>query len=143
MKRVASILWLSIGLVAVSVLDGHAQQSFPLICRGGGQMKTRAHAGNAQHTFNILGLFFTKANRPAGPRGRNLTPGQCSWVDRGLRANEPDILQREVGPAVNSAPWFADMKNPAKFWIFDVFNTNQGVMKITRARPQGAIDDQQ
>jgi hypothetical protein len=59
-----------------------------------------------------------------------------------MRANEPDILQQEVGRTVNSAPWFADMKNPAKFWIFDVFNTNQGVMKITRARPQGAIDNQ-
>ena len=142
MKRVVSILGLLIGLVAVSVLGGNAQQSFPLICRGGVEMKTRAHSGNAQHTFNILGLFFTKANRPAGPRGRNLAPGQCSWVDRGMRTNEPDILQQEVGPTVNSQPWFADMKNPAKFWIFDVFNTNQGVMKITRARPQGAIDNQ-
>ena len=142
MRRTRLIV-LVVGLVvAVSVLDVNAQQSFPLICRGGGGMKTRAHAGNAQHTFNILGLFFTKANRSAGSRGRNLTPGQCSWVDRGMRANEPDILQKEVGPAVNSAPWFADLKNPAKFWIFDVFNTNQGVMKITRARPQGAIDDQ-
>jgi len=141
MKRAAALLWISIGLVAVAVPAGHAQQSFPLVCRGGPEMRTRAHTGNTQHTFNILGLFFTKANRPAGSRGRNLAPGQCSWVDRGMRTNEPDILQQEVGPAVNSAPWFADMKNPGKFWIFDVFNTNQGVMKITRARPQGAIDD--
>ena len=68
MKRIASILWLSIGLVAVSVLDGHAQQSFPLLCRGGSQMRTRAHAGNAQHTFNIpLGLVFTESEPSCRP----------------------------------------------------------------------------
>ena len=109
----------------------------PAACRGGGSMRSRSHSGNAQHTYNILGLFFDKGNRAAG---LGLAPGQCSWLDRGMRNGEPDILQQEVRPNVTSALWFQDMKNPSKYWTFNVFNTNQGVMKVTGAFPGRRLD---
>jgi hypothetical protein len=90
-------------------------------------MRFHAHAGNVQHSFNILGLFFTKGTRPAGSA---LAPGQCSWFDRGMSNNEPDILQEEVPPNVNAAPWFQELRDPSKFWTFNVFNTNQ--LKLDR-----------
>src|SRR5262249_53360290 len=96
----------------------------------------------ASLAYNILGLFFTAGTRPAGPRGRDLAPGQCSWVDRGFRPGEPTILQMEVAPNVTSQLWFRELKDPKNRWTFYVFNTNQGVMKITHAERTGAIDDQ-
>jgi len=136
-----SILALSMTALCFIATLAAEPQSFPLVCRGGPGMRTMAHAGNTEHTFNILGLFFTPGSRRAGPKGKDLQPGQCSWVDRGFREGEPSILQERVGPNVTRAAWFADMKNPDKVWIFSVFNTNQGVMQITHAIAADAIDD--
>jgi hypothetical protein len=94
-------------------------------------MRFSTHSGNTQHTYNILGLFFQKGTRATGPNGAQLAPGQCSWLDRGMRSNEPDILQEEVGPNITSAPWFNNLRQPGGCWRFDVFNTNQGVLKVT------------
>ncbi|MCQ6563992.1 hypothetical protein [Paenibacillus mendelii] len=117
-----------------------AYQSFPLLCRGGGTMSFRSHAGDVQGTFNILGLFFNKGTRPAG---LGLAPGECSWLDRGMSNNEPDILQQNVPSNVMSAPWFIDLRDPGKYWTFHVYNTNQGFLKVTQAypgRPRTPID---
>jgi hypothetical protein len=133
---ICSIL-LGIIVLGSAIPPVHAAQSFPLLCRGGGTMQFRSHAGNGAGTFNILGLFFNKGTRPAG---LGLAPGQCSWLDRGMRGNEPDILQQDVPANVTSAPWFSDLRNPGKFWTFQVFNTNQGVMKVTAAHPGRRID---
>jgi hypothetical protein len=120
--------------------DSRAQQTFPLVCRGGSSMRFASHSGNAQHTYNILGLFFKKGTRATGPDGAQLAPGQCSWLDRAMRTNEPDILQEQVGPNVTSAPWFDNLKKSTGCWRFDVFNTNQGVLKVTSQRPCKSID---
>jgi hypothetical protein len=132
MFRAIVFVWLSAFVVAATVQHAVAQQSYPLLCRGGGSMGYQAAPGNEQHTFNILGLFFAKGNRPAG---LGLAPGQCSWLDRGMSDDEPDILQQEVPANVDSAPWFKDLQDPNLYWTFNVFNTNQGVMKVTEAYP--------
>ena len=116
------------------------QESYPLICRGGPSLRFQSHAGNTQHTFNIVGLFFTRGSRAAGPDGRTLAPGHCAWVDRGVRADEPDILQKEVAANVTSQVWVKALKDSKMFWTFYVFNTGQGVMKITRDKPTRSID---
>lgn len=137
MFRPVLLICLSAFAVAASVQHGSAQESYPLLCRGGGGMGFEAAPGNEQHTFNILGLFFAKGTRPAG---LGLDPGQCSWLDRGMGDDEPDILQQEVPANVSSAPWFSDLKDPNLYWTFNVFNTNQGVMKVTGAHPGRSID---
>lgn len=141
MKFATLLLSTTALLLGDSARIATAQTSYPLICRGGPSMRFLAHEGNVQHTYNILGLFFTAGTRPAGPRGRDLAPGQCSWVDRGFRPGEPDILQQEVAANVTSQPWFRELKNPAIRWTFYVYNTRQGVMKITRASRTGSIDE--
>ena len=141
MHRTCVLVVVPFLLVVVCLRESVAQQSFPLVCRGGGRMTMRSHAGNVQHTFNILGLFFEKGTRGTTPGNfLRLAPGQCSWVDRGMRNGEPDILQQEVGPGVNSQPWFNVLKTSNGCWIFEVFNTNQGVMKVTSNRPCRSID---
>ncbi|ANN31994.1 hypothetical protein A9498_10065 [Bacillus thuringiensis serovar coreanensis] len=114
-------------------------QSFPLVCRGGGAMSFKCHVGNDEGTYNILGLFFKKGARSAGS---GLNPGEGSWLDRGMWDNEPDILQQEVPANVTEAPWFIDLRDPNKYWTFYVYNTNQGVLKVTNAQPgPGVIND--
>ena len=44
-------------LVVVFLRESVAQQSFPLVCRGGGRMTMRSQAGNAQHAFNPTTTF--------------------------------------------------------------------------------------
>jgi hypothetical protein len=48
-------------------------QSYPLLVRGGGSLRFQSHAGDTQGSFNILGIFFNKGNRPAG---LGLAPGE-------------------------------------------------------------------
>ena len=132
-----SLIVATLFLAAVFPSDGYEQQTYPLLCRGGGTMKSQAHAGDTQHTYNILGLFFTKSARPAQS---GLSPGECSWYDRGMNSKEPDILQQKVGKNVTSVPWFAGLKNPGTYWIFDVFNNGQGVLEIVANRSKNGID---
>lgn len=135
------LVMLSMGSVVCGLATiSYGQQSYPLICRGGPSLRFQSHAGNTQHTFNILGLFFQRGFRAAGPDGRTLAPGQCAWVDRGVQSGEPDILQQDVSANVTSQPWMNALKNPNTFWVFTVFNTGQGVMKITGSRPPHGID---
>jgi hypothetical protein len=51
---------------------------FPLRCLG--------KAGRASTSGKNLIVDFIPAN---GPAGGGLQPGQCSWLDRALRPNEP------------------------------------------------------
>jgi hypothetical protein len=111
-------------------------QDFPLICRGGASMRFKAAKGNVDHTFNILGLFFDKGTRPAR---LGLAPGHCSWIDRGMSAAEPDILQQEVGPNVTSALWFRELKDPARYWTFRVHTTPAGVLLVSFAEPRSNL----
>jgi len=137
MNTTRSLIALTLLFAATFPTDGYAQQTYPLLCRGGGTMKSQSHPGDTQHTYNILGLFFTKGARPAGA---GLSPGECSWYDRGMNSKEPDILQQKVGKNVTSAPWSEALKNPSTYWIFDVFNSGQGVLEITGNRPKNGID---
>lgn len=63
------------------------QQSFPLTCRGGGSLSITNEGRN-----NVR-INFQKAS---GPVTAGIKPGQCTWLDRALRAGEEPIL-RDTG----------------------------------------------
>ena len=67
------------------------QQSYELRCRGGG-LRFNSTAGSTsssgEQMMNVT-VDFSAGTQAAGGRGENLKPGQCSWVDRGLRNGEP------------------------------------------------------
>ncbi|RFT65680.1 hypothetical protein D0U04_18185 [Bacillus clarus] len=106
------------------------RQSYPLVVRGGGGLSFSVHPGTEQGEFNILELFFRGGQRPAT---LGLAPGEGSWVDRGLRENEPTIIHQWVPAGVTSARWFNDLRDPNKYWTFYVYNTGQGVMRVTHS----------
>ncbi|PYI90148.1 MAG: hypothetical protein DME97_18310, partial [Verrucomicrobia bacterium] len=49
------------------------QQSYPLVCRGGGGLVTGIAPGERN-----IGFTFVRGTKPAG---EGLAPGECSWAD--------------------------------------------------------------
>jgi hypothetical protein len=64
-------------------------QSYPLICRGAPSLEIVAAASDSWD----VGFTFTRGTKPAG---EGLAPGECSWVDRAMRADEPNRLYQNV-----------------------------------------------
>ncbi|MGM1049417.1 MAG: hypothetical protein ACQEXX_25230 [Bacillota bacterium] len=111
------------------VVEGTGQSwYFPLLVRGSHTMQISSHPGDEQGSYYILGLFFNKVTHPAG---LGLNPGEGSWLDRGMSYNEPDIIQQNLQTGLPPfSPWMVDLKDPNKYWIFECYNTNQGVLKV-------------
>jgi hypothetical protein len=78
-----------VSLLTIGAPPAHAQGTFPLQCRGGGQANMKYDSDEK----TIYARF-----RPApGPAGNGLAPGQCSWLDRAFRPGEPSqICQRNI-----------------------------------------------
>ena len=90
-----SLLGFLVACVAASAAS--ASQSYPMICRGGGTLSVN-NALTATPTKTSLvmqssaDVFFTKSAKAAGAQGENLSPGECSWVDRPINNSEPSAL---------------------------------------------------
>ncbi len=83
---------LALGVVYVAADFAEAQaapRSYPMTCRGGGQMRSRVimHK-NGRAT---LAIRFQKGTAGAGTRAPSA--GQCTWIDRGMRPGEPRVLK--------------------------------------------------
>jgi hypothetical protein len=85
-----------------------------------------------------------------------LTPGQCSWVDRGFRPGEPTQIRLEIvsfaqqqqalhGSPVDRTPTAAERYPDAQnvpqylsssdhYWSFWVYNTSNGYLQSTSHR---------
>ena len=106
-----------------------AEQSFPLTCRGGGDLKFFFN----QDRDDIV-IQFKKGVTGVGTGG-TLSPGECSWIDRGFRPDEPfHILHKGVrgfgiswiGNQVKeitstNAPYLKDLRDSNKTFIFQVY----------------------
>lgn len=75
-----------------------AEKSYPMVCRGGGQMSAhlvKSTERDIAGTWTVLDIKFSKA-RNAGT-GSKPGPGECAWMDRPVGGNEPSILELRVG----------------------------------------------
>lgn len=110
-------------------------ESYPLVCRGGGG-SVAGIAPERQLVFK-----FARGTKPAG---EGLAPGECSWLDRGMREGEPDSLYQQVAEGSESlktggtlAPehrWFEELRSEDNYWTFDVYNDGRGRLVVTGAR---------
>jgi len=74
------------------------QQSYELRCRGGG-LKFNSTPGRSLPTgeqMMNMTVNFVAGTQGASGAGTSLNPGQCSWVDRGLRKGEPTQIRLEI-----------------------------------------------
>lgn len=84
-KAVFTIAALCVGLSAASSVHAQSGPYYPMICRGGGDL--RMSISQLPDGRNIVELMFDKAAR--GYRRGALGPGQCTWTDRALNRREP------------------------------------------------------
>lgn len=135
-----------------------AQQSYELRCRGGG-LKFNSTPGSTSSSGDQMmnmTVDFTAGTQAAGGRAENLKPGQCSWVDRGLRNGEPTQIRFEIvyfaqqqqarhGSPVDRSPIAAENYPDAQnvpqylssgdhYWSFWVYNTGNGYLQSTRQK---------
>lgn len=134
------------------------QQSYELRCRGGG-LKFKSTPGSTsssgEQMMNMT-VDFTGGTQAAGGRAENLRPGQCSWVDRGLRNGEPTQVHLEIvyfaqqqqarhGSPVDRSPTAAENYPDAQnvpqyltsgdhYWSFWVYNSGNGYLQSIRQK---------
>lgn len=139
------------GLVGVSVLAATfqvfsgseaalTQQSYPLVCRGGGSLVTGAAPGEQN-----IGFTFVRGTKPAGATGEGLAPGECSWADRAMYSNEPDRVSQHIeegseslrvgGALAGENRWYEELHSADSYWTFMVANNGRGQLIATSARP--------
>lgn len=63
------------------------QQSYTLVCRGGGTMEGSYLNTPSRHSFSVT---FNKSAYSSSKRQPQ--QGECAWIDRPLRENEPSSL---------------------------------------------------
>ena len=82
--------------------------SYPLVCRGGGEMSFDYMPSSDLSDEPQVWISFTPAVQGVGMDRENVTtlqPGECSWLDRAISPAEPQT-NRGFGPALNSRSIF-------------------------------------
>lgn len=109
MKPFHAILSVSVAcLVLLLAVQGTmaAQTSYPMVCKGGGEMKAKfSHAKKGSFRAFSLAITFRKSPRVAS--GPELAPGHCSWVDRPISREEPNSLAYAPGTGTDFTFSFA------------------------------------
>jgi hypothetical protein len=101
----------------------HAQQSYPMTCRGGGKL-TIVNDGS-----NGVRIKF-QPGKGAAPAG--LAPGQCTWSDRALRPGEPNTI---CDNSARAAQYVGSLVQPDQYVILQVHNDGRGCMRVTGVGP--------
>ena len=74
-----------------------AESYYPILCKGGGDAEVKydlqfwpgLSSGSVYVTFEIK---FRHSLTSSGTRGEKLVDGSCSWLDRGMNADEPERM---------------------------------------------------
>ncbi|OKH10987.1 hypothetical protein NIES592_23190 [Fischerella major NIES-592] len=101
----------------------HAQQSYPMTCRGGGTLSIRNDGGNG------VRIRFQPGD---GAATQGLSPGQCTWSDRALRPGEPTTI---CDNSASAAKYVSLLVQSNQYAIVQVYNDGQGCMQVTRVGP--------
>ena len=125
---------LVVASVLVSLLSVHAaaQDGYKLVVRGGPGVVLDLSRGDQDGMVNLT-VNFKPGTKPAGP---GLGPGQGSWADRGLNADEPARLVYRVKRA-RAQGIAASLRNPRVTWAFWCNNSGNGYMSVTRDAQAG------
>lgn len=89
-ERSALLLACAVGFLAGNPSLAAANESYPMVCRGGGAMKAMYGRGSDRTVFSIE---FSRA--PQGANARQPAAGECAWLDRALTPDEALELRYE------------------------------------------------
>lgn len=124
MKMLPLVAVVLAGMSIVPVVPAVAQQSYPLVCRGGGGMNASVTAGAVRVNFTP-GTAAASSTPPA--------PGQCTWLDRGFRPGEPANLRLSGNMA--GVRYLIDGVLGGGSFYAHVYNNGSGAMIVTRVGP--------
>ncbi|HZM90195.1 MAG TPA: NHL repeat-containing protein [Blastocatellia bacterium] len=110
--------------------------SYPMVCRGGGSISSTLTVNRVTDTAQFE---FKKGSRSAES---GLAPGECSWLDRGMRDGEPDVLIQypDRPPKKIDAGWIKELQVPGGYWMFSVFNDGNRLV-VTDSKPYKRMPD--
>ena len=147
MKRSLLSVLIGVGLVSLifqlfsNTRAARLADSYPLVCRGAETFKidppTPPCEGcvTADEAPKYVSFTFIRGSKRSG---EGLAPGECSWLDRGMRADEPDRVVQEIEGVGGGEKydWIKDLHSPASYWIFNVYST-RGHLLATGAERSG------
>ena len=94
--RILNLIAATLVFGALSIGAASAQTTYPLQCRGGGNMNVNIMAqASGGGTEIVIGMF----DRATVTRG--LPAGSCSWLDRPLNSREPRAMRIVVRARMN------------------------------------------
>jgi hypothetical protein len=73
-------------LVCIWIADASAEQDYPMVCKGGGNMWGEF----SLYWGNIIVIYFDKS--PQAASQQEPAPGTCAWLDRPISPQEPAKL---------------------------------------------------
>jgi len=115
---------------------------YPLICRGSETFKIDPPmpcegcvSPDEGPALRYVSFTFIRGSKPSG---KGLAPGECSWLDRGMRPDEPDRLVQEIeGVGIaEKYEWRKDLRSPDTYWTFTVHSA-RGLLWATGAERNG------
>jgi hypothetical protein len=128
-KGLLGIVVLVITAVIFSV-DTLAQTSYPMVCRGGGNMRANYTASVTQGKLDIT---FTKSTSSSTKRQPN--SGECAWLDRPISQTEPNhMVFRVVGKS--QEPFTEFEVTPTKI---NIKRLHKDFLYLINAIQQGSI----
>ena len=150
MKRIFLSGLIGVGMVALifPLFSGsraaRLAESYPLVCRGSETFKldppTKCEGCTNVETeeprVRYVAFTFIRGSKPSG---KGLAPGECSWLDRGMRADEPDRLVQEIEIVVGGGEkyeWIKELHSPDSYWTFNVYRS-RGLLWATGAERNG------
>jgi hypothetical protein len=106
--------------------ESAAPDTYPIICRGIDTFKVIDTVGPGGSKG--VGFTFTPGTSKAKD---GLAPGQCSWVDRGMRPGEPGQLAQASESAVD---WPKELNSSDSYWKFNVYNAGDQLQATSAER---------
>ena len=78
-----------------------AQKSYPMVCRGGGDMEARFSHVKSRGGFHNTSLSVTFKKSPAAASSTEPAPGHCAWLDRPITGEEPSSFAYSPGSSMD------------------------------------------
>jgi len=131
MKRIFLSTLIGVSVVAMIFIFSVSEaarppESYPLVCRGAATFET--NPGPVlwpgcpvidQSICKYAGFTFRPGSKPARD---GLAPGECSWLDRAMRAGEPTRLTQ---PIEGASGWTKELSSSNSYWTFNVYNAGE------------------
>jgi len=148
MKRRFLSLLIGVGMVALifPLFSGNRAarlaDDYPLVCRGTETFKLDPPVPcegcvnvTTDEPRRYAAFTFIRGSKPSG---KGLAPGECSWLDREVRADEPDQVVQEIeGIGVGEKyEWIKELHSRDSYWTFNV-HTSRGRLWATGAERNG------